>query len=78
MQKRPLPVKPAWYQYAYEAQKILDKVKPSRSGNNEERSMAATYRTACAEHGYEGSEADWHMLLYRIRNPKPSRRPYPD
>ena len=29
--------------------------------------MAATYRTARAEKGYEGTEADWHDLLAHIR-----------
>ena len=78
MQKRPLPPKPAWYQYACQAQKQLDAVKPSRSGSNEERVMQSTHRTACREFGYEGSEADWQALLRQIGNPKPSRRPYPD
>jgi hypothetical protein len=67
MPERPLPPEPAWYLYAYEAQKTLDQVKPSRSGSNEERAMAATYRTAHAKKGYEGTEADWRDLLAHIR-----------
>jgi hypothetical protein len=78
MPNTPLPPKPAWYLYAQEAQKILDQVKPSRSGSNEERAMLATYRTACAQKGYEGTEADWQFLLWQLRQTKLLRRQEPD
>jgi len=40
--------------------------------------MATTYRTACAEKGYEGTEADWQFLLWRLRQPKRRGRQEPD
>jgi hypothetical protein len=67
MQKRPLPLKPAWYLYAYEAQKRLDAVKPSRSGRDEDRVMLQTLGIAQRDHAYPGTESDWHDLLARIR-----------
>jgi hypothetical protein len=67
MQKRPLPPKPIWYQYTYEAQMEVDAVKPSRSGSNEDRVYQRTFGIAQAEKGYPGTLADWHDLLAHIR-----------
>jgi len=71
MPKRPLPPKPAWYLYAYEAQIELDAVKPSRSGSDEERVYERTFATAKQQKGYPGTLADWHDLLAHVRRTKP-------